>query len=401
MTLLSRLTTLTSKRPLIVLIAAALAGCGRSEVPESTEAPAAAPTSEVSLSAEQIAHGGVKWAPATVSTVTETVELPGELKVDEDRTVRVSAPAPGRLLAIRANVGDRVTSGQVVASLQSEEGSAARANLAKATAELGSHRAALDYARTARERAERLLALKAISQQDVERARTDEKAASAMLAQAEAEVERATAALARLDVDPATGHILLKSTLGGIVLNRDAVAGAVVDAGATILIVTNPDSLWLQVAVPDRLVAGINPGSGLRFTVSAFPAETFEARVHRLAGTVDPATRTVLVRANVPNRQRRLRPEMLATVRLESGQPQKGVVVPDDAVQLLDGRSVLFIAEPDGRGGAVFKRREIELVARGQDQRQVVRGVKEGELVVTEGAFAVKAQFGRSRIQIG
>lgn len=379
-----------------------LVGCGGAAPPEETKAePAAGTPTEVTLTADQIAHGGVKWAPVTVSTVTETVELPGELKVDDDRTVRVSAPARGRLLAIRANVGDRVTSGQVVASLQSEEGSAARANLAKAIAELGSHRATLDYVRTARERAERLLALKAISQQDVERARTDEKAASATLAQAEAEVERATAALALLDVDPVTGHILLKSTLGGIVLNRDAVAGAVVDAGATILIVTNPDSLWLQVAVPDRLVAAINPGSRLRFTVSAVPAETFEARVHRLAGAVDPETRTVLVRANVPNPRRRLRPEMLATVRLDSGQPQKGVVVPDDAVQLIDQRSVVFIVEPDGRGGAVFKRRDIELIARGQDRRQVIRGVKEGELVVTEGAFAVKAQLGRSRIQIG
>jgi len=400
-TLLSCATTLTSRRLRIVLLAFAIAGCGRSDAPESDEAPPSAPTAEVSLSAEQIAHGGVKWGPAMVSTVTETVELPGELKVDDDRTARVSAPARGRLLMIRANVGDRVTSGQVLASLQSEEGSAARSNLAKATADLASHRAGLDYARTARERAERLLALKAISQQEVERARTDEKAASATLAQAEAEVERATAALALLDVDPATGHILLKSTLGGIVLTRDAVAGAVVDAGATILIVTNPDSLWLQVAVPDRLIAAIKPGSRLRFTVSALPAETFDAQVHRLAGTVDSETRTVQVRANVPNHQRRLRPEMLATVRLDSGQPQKGVVVPDDAVQLIDARAVVFIVQPDGKGGAVFTRRDVELVAKGQDRTQLIRGVNEGEVVVTEGAFAVKAQFGRSRIQIG
>ena len=63
--------------------------CGRSETPEETEsAPAPMPT-ELTLSAEQIAHAGVKWAPATTATATETLELPGELKVDEDRTARV------------------------------------------------------------------------------------------------------------------------------------------------------------------------------------------------------------------------------------------------------------------------------------------------------------------------
>jgi cobalt-zinc-cadmium efflux system membrane fusion protein len=370
--------------------------------PEDSDAPRAPATpAELTLSAEQIGHAEVKWTPAALSTVTETVELPGELKVDEDHTARISAPTQGRLLTIRANVGDRVVRGQRLAVLQSEDASSARANHAKATADLGHQQAALEYARTARERTERLLALKAVSQQDVERARTDEQAAASALAQAQAEVERARTALALLDVDPATGQILLTSPLGGVVLSRDAAAGAVVDAGATILVITNPDSLWLQVAVPEQIAGTITPGARIRFTVPAFPAETFDARVHSLATAVDPTTRSVPVRAVIANRQRRLRPEMLATVHVDTGVPQTGVAVPDDAIQLLDERPVVFIAEPDGRGGARFTRRDIQVAAKAEGRRQIVRGVKQGELVVTQGAFTVKAQFGRSRIEIG
>jgi cobalt-zinc-cadmium efflux system membrane fusion protein len=375
--------------------------CGRAESPqEADSAPAVMPT-DVTLSAEQISHGAVKWKPAAQSTVTETVELPGELKVDDDRTIRVSVPTRGRVLTVRANVGDSVVRDQVVASLLSDEATAARANAAKATAELGHHQAALDFARLSRERAERLLALKAVSQQEVERARTDEKAAAAAFAQAQADAERASTALAILDVDATTGHVQLRSTLAGVVLSRETVPGAVVDAGATMMVVTNPDSLWLQVAVPDRLASTIRSGARLRFSVAAMPGDTFDARVVRLATSVDPATRTVLVRAIVPNPKRRLRPEMLATVRLETGTPQTGVEVPDAAVQRLGDRPVVFIAEPDGRGGARFTPRDVDVAATAEGGGRIIRGVKPGELVVTEGAFTIKAQFGRSRIQVG
>ena len=264
------------------------------------------------------------------------LELPGALKVDEDLTARISTPGRGRLLAIRANVGDPVARGQVLAALQSEDASAARASHAKAAADLGHQQSALEYARTARERSERLLALKAVAPQDVERARADERAAAAAVVQAQAELERATTALALLDVDPATGHMLLTSPLTGVVLSRDAASGAVVDAGTTILVVTNPDSLWLQVAVPEQIAGTITPGARIRFTVLAFPSETFDARVHTLATAVDPATRTVPVRAVIANRQRRLRPEMLATVHVETGVPETGVAVPEDAIQQVD-----------------------------------------------------------------
>lgn len=383
----------------LVTIGAAV-NCRGAEPPEDADAPSDTAPAELTLTAEQIAHGAVQWTPATASTITEKVELPGVLKVNEDLTARVSAPGRGRLLEVRANTGDRVARGQVLAALQSEEASAARATHAKAAADLGHQQARLEFAKAARERSERLLALKSVPLQDVERARTEEKAASAAVAESQAELERAIAALALLDVDPATGRMLLTSPLTGVVLSRDASPGAVVEAGTTILVVTNPDSLWLQVAVPEQIAGRVVPGARIRFTVPAFPAETFDARVHSLATAVDPDTRAIPLRANVANPRRRLRPEMLATVQLETGVPRTGMAVPEGAVQQFEGRTVAFVATPDGRGGALFTRRDIEVLATADDRRRIIRGVKEGESIVTTGAFTIKSQFGRSRIEM-
>jgi multidrug efflux pump subunit AcrA (membrane-fusion protein) len=152
----------------------------------------------LTLSPEQIQHGAIRWAPAEEVTVSSTIETPGQLVPDEDHTAHVGAPARGRVVAIPVNVGDRVSAGQPLVTLQSQDAVSARADVARADAELRSRQAAANFARTTRDRAERLLELKAASRQEVERARTDEELARAAQSEAEAEVERARATLTQL-----------------------------------------------------------------------------------------------------------------------------------------------------------------------------------------------------------
>jgi len=388
-----------------VLLVGAIAGCrgsepkGESAKPDSGKAEggmAAMDMSNVTFTAEQIKNSSVKWAKAEAATATESVELPGELLVNEDRTARVSAPERGRVLTVNANIGDRVHRGQVLATIQSDLATGARADRAKAMAERESRQAALDFAKAARERAERLLALKAVAVQDVERARSEEAAATAALAQARADIERVDATLATMGVDPATGQIRLSAAFDGVVLARDVIPGAVVDAGAIVLVVTDPDSLWLNVAVP-----GIRSGNKLRFTVPSLGDESFDALVRTLAPAVDAASRTVTVRAVVTNRGGKLRPNMLTTVHLDRGQARTGVAVPDSAIQLVSGKSVVFTVMPDEKGGAMFMKREVHIDAKMRDGRQLVTGIDKGDVIVTEGAFAVKARLEQSKLKMG
>jgi membrane fusion protein, heavy metal efflux system len=388
-------------RWVVLMIVMGLIGCGRAAPPEeATSEPPAGTPSEIMLTAEQIAHGGVKWSATVATPVADFVELTGRLVVDEDRTARLSPSVKGRVTAVRANVGDAVFRGQRLVILQSEEASATRAELAKARAELTERQATLNFARAARERADRLLALKAGSAQDVERARADEATAQSGVSQAQSAVEHANTALSVLEVDAATGQIQLASPIAGVVVARDAVVGAVIDAGASALTVTDSSSLWLEFGAPDQVATLLTPGQRIHFDVPALSGGS-EARILRVNGALDPATRLVTVRASVVNTSKKLRPEMFATVHAETAASRPAITVPHDAVQLLDERPVVFIARPDAQGGAKFIRREVQTGPTANGQTHIVTGVNAGDVVVTDGAFAVKSQFSRGKMPAG
>jgi cobalt-zinc-cadmium efflux system membrane fusion protein len=383
-----------------LLTIADLVACGERSSDGKAAGGAAASSTTLTFTAAQVQHGGVRWAPAELGTLPAVLEVPGQLVPNEDRTARLGAPAQGRVLSVHVQMGQRVSRGAPLVTLQSQEASAAHADHQKAVAELHARRAAASYARTARERAERLLLLKAIARQDVERAQADEALARAALAQAEAEVARAQAVLEQLAVDSATGTTVLRSPLSGVVLSRDAVPGTVAEAGAPLVAVTDASALWLEVAVPDRNAGSLRVGTPVRFIVPAFPVDTFAGQVHSVGGALDPATRTVPVRAVVQNRAGRLRPAMFATVWLETGERRPAVIIPEAAIQLLDERPVVFVAHPDGQGGARFERRDVELGGTVGGRTQVVRGLAPGDTVVVEGAFAVKSEFAGAKIII-
>ncbi len=302
---------------------------------------------------------------------------------------------------VHVQVGDSVAKGQPLVTLQSPDAVSARTDLVKARAELASREAAATYARLARERAERLLDLKAISRQEVERARTDEELAQGGLTQAHAEVERAQTALKQLGAGGATdaiGAIVLRAEIAGVVLTREALPGSVVEAGAPLVTVTDPSTLWLEVAATEALASTLKSGADVHFTVPAFPGEAFDARVQNVGAALDPTTRTLTVRALVQNPARRLRPAMFATVSISRGAARVGVLVPAGAVQLLDNKTVVFVARPDGKGGAVLERHDVEVGTKVGGQTHVLSGIKAGDVVVTDGAFAVKSEFARSKM---
>lgn len=380
-------------------------GCGQQkpDAPE-TESKTPAVLREIAFSPEQVQHGGVHWVPVNATTVRDVVETPGQLVPNGDQTERLSAPTRARVVFVHVQVGDIVSKGQPLVTLQSPDAVAGRADLAKARTELASREAGARYARLARERAERLLDLKAGSRQDVERARADDDLAQAARAQAQTEVERAEMVLKQLGADGPTdiaGTIVLRAEIAGAVLSRDAVPGSVIEAGAPLVTVTDLGTLWLEVAATEALASGLRPGAEVSFTVPAFPDEVVATRVQSVGAALDPTTRTLTVRALVPNASRRLRPAMFATVSVAKGDARPGVLVPAAAVQLLNEQPVVFIARPDAKGGATLERRDVEVGARVGDRTQVLRGLASGDVVVTEGAFAVKSEFARSKMAGG
>lgn len=379
-------------------------GCGAvpQDVPAADSAqPPSLDQRNLTMTRDQIQRGGIQWQPVRATTMSEAIEIPGQLAPNEDRTARLGAPARARVITMHVRIGDRVSRGQPLVTLQSEQASAARAEYAKAVAEQNAHETAARYARTALERAERLLELKAVSRQDVERARVGNDEAESARLQAQAEVERARDTLTHLGVSEQTGEMVVRAPIAGIVLNREAVPGSVVDAGASLVAVTDLTTLWLDIAATERVAPLLQRGAQVRFTVPELLPQTFDATIENVGAALDPATRTLPVHAVVRNPTSRLRPAMFATVTLTVGQPRTGVMIPDSALQLLDERPVVFVAQTNGTGGARFERRDVEVGARTGAEIQIVRGLSAGDVVVTEGAFAVKSEFARSKMPPG
>ncbi|HMI48771.1 MAG TPA: efflux RND transporter periplasmic adaptor subunit, partial [Gemmatimonadaceae bacterium] len=361
---------------------------------DTTAVPAAADTSSLTLTAAQIEHGKIQWAPAEIGQLSTSAVIPGTLIPNENRTARLSAPAEGRVITVRVQPGDRVGRGQLLVSLVGPGAGSAQSDVSKAAAQVVAMRAQAGYAQAARERAERLLALKAIPRQDFERAIADDESAKANLSQALSEQRRAISSAEQLGAGAsATGEMVLRSPLSGVVLSRDAQPGAVVAAGTQLISVTDPSSLWLQVNAPEKLASLFRIGGVLHFSVPAYPADKFDARVSAVGAALDANSRTLLVRATVLNGNQKLKPEMLASVSVEGEGTTSASVVPDGAIQLFDGRPTVFIVKPNNIGGATFTRRTVEIGPRTGSQIAVIRGLAAGELVVTAGAFSVKAEI--------
>jgi cobalt-zinc-cadmium efflux system membrane fusion protein len=355
---------------------------------------AVADSNSVTMTATQIEHGKISWAPAGVGQVATTAVIPGTIIPNENRTARLSAPAEGRVTTVRVQPGDRVGRGQILVSLVGPGAGSAQSDVSKAAAQVAAMRAQAGYARAARERAERLLALKAIPRQDYERAIADDESANASLTQALSEQRRAISSAEQLGAGASlAGEMVLRSPLSGVVLSRNAQPGAVVGAGTELVSVTDASSLWLQVNAPEKLASLFEVGGMLHFTVPAYPGDRFDARITAVGAALDPNSRTLLVRATVLNGNQKLKPEMLASVGVESTGAATVPVVPDDAIQLMDGKSTVFIARPNTRGGATFVRRAVEVGSRTGTTVAVTSGLAAGELVVIAGAYAVKAEI--------
>jgi RND family efflux transporter MFP subunit len=166
-----------------------------------------------------------------------------------------------------------------------------------------------------------------------------------------------------------------------------------VDAGAPLVIVTDATKLWLSISAPEAMTGLFQTGARLRFVVPAYPTDTFTARVQAVGAGLDPETRTLPVRGSIDNNSGRLKPEMLATVSVEGSPGGRAAMVPADAVQIVGGRPTVFVAEPDGKGGARFTGRPVQLGPRTGNRVGVTQGLTAGDLAVVEGAFAVKAQI--------
>ena len=385
--------------PLIVLLfSISFPACG-SRVPTPEPAPAVAEVVTVNDEAQR--HAGIKVEAVQTVLLASRTEAPGVLTLDESRTARIGSLVEGIVLNTFAGVGDRVRAGHVLAIMHGPVVHDAWASYRKAIAERRHREKELAFSVAAHERTRRLLAAKAISLQDVQRADADRVAAEEALDMARTEVRRSEEELEHLGItnaDDPTGEsgeqIPVKTPTAGVVLERLVTPGTAVIPGTPLYIVSDLSTLWALVEIDESLLSRVQVGQSMHVRVAAYPNETFTGTVSLVGDTINPRTRRITIRCLLTNPAGRLKPQMYATAVISDRSSRRAVVVPADAVQTIDGRTAVFIAEPPGR----FRARAIEAVPAEGGRVEVTSGLRDGERVVVVGAFVLKSELLKSAV---
>ena len=376
------------RRPFAIVAIALMATATAGGIFAARHLQAAAPDERIVKEAAEpgvlrYAAGAPQRAALTVKPV-ESLPLPvseplnGRLAMDENRSARISSPIAGRVLSIRAEVGDRVARNAVLLQADAPELAAADADWRKSQADEVRKRLAF-------ERARNLLAHEVVPQKDVEMAEADYR-------QAAAESRRTALRMKSLHASGAeNGSFSLRSPLAGVVVERQVTPGMELrpDLANALFVITDPSRLWLLVDVPERSLARIRTGQKVSIETETYPGVHFDGVVERTGFALDAVTRRVQVRASVPNADGRLRPEMYVRVAFLSDSAESAVAVPNTGLITEGVNSYAFVEKRPG----VFEKRQVTLALRGRERSYVNDGLQAGERVVTEGALLLNAEM--------
>ena len=360
---------------------------------------AAIPVGMVKIEPADQAKAGIRIAPVQVRTVPHELTVAGQVIMDERRTDHIGALADGRIERVLVLPGDNVRAGQTLAWMHSHMVHETVGALIQAYAAVDRQTSAVRFAEINRDRYQHLLALQVASQEEAQRAEQQLRQAQQDLTDAQANVHMEREHLAELlQTSPSTltagtlyerELIPIRAVSAGTVITRGVTPGQVVTTGDEAFVVSNLSTVWVSAAVNEKDISGVHRGALANVTTQGYPDTNFPAIVRMLGDQLDPQTRTVPVRLAVPNAGVRLRPGMFATASIDEPALRKGIFVPENALQDVNGLRVVFVTGD----GSTFQVRAVKLGARSQGLVEVIEGLNPGDHIVVDGAFMVKGEL--------
>jgi membrane fusion protein, heavy metal efflux system len=326
--------------------------------------------------------------PAERQPLKDVIETTAMVEPDANAVAHITSRISGRVVKLVAQLGQRVKAGEPLVVLSSIQLGEAKTNYIKA-------KSLQNIAQQHLEREEGLYAKKIAAQKDVLQARADYDTARAQY-QAARETLRLLIPpdqLGRLDWNasgPPLSEFSLTSPIEGTVVKRDLTVGSMVDSNVEPITVIDLDKLWVIANVFEHDVATLRRGANASIKVDALPDRKFDGEVTYVSDSVDPKTRTVQARIEVPNPEHLLKLGMFAHARIESLLGSHEVLgVPDEAVFDVGGKKVVFVALGNGR----YEPRVVRIGEIGVDLVEVDSGLRAGEQVVTRGGLVLKAMM--------
>lgn len=357
-------------------------------------------------SAGAVDAAGIGIAGVWPGAITEAVEAPGEVGFDPALVTRLGPRAPGVVWRVAKKAGDPVAAGEVLALVDAAEAGKAKADFQQALVQVRLRGQTL---------AGRRAAAKVVSAQSI-------REAEAAVAEAETRLLAAAQSLANLDLtanpadyrdlsidavvermrllgvpagtpnlDPktATANLIpVRAPFAGVVLSADAVAGEAAEPGRPLFVVADPRRVWVTLHVRAGDAARVAVGQTLRFRTDG-SAEEFGGTVEWVAPAADETTRTVSVRAVLPNDAGRLRAGTLGQGRVVLCQKDDAILVPHAAVQVFRGTPVVFVRHPNylkPGGPKAFRARPVCVGAKDAEYTEILAGLQADEVVATGGS---------------
>lgn len=381
-----------TRTSLLILVSTLIAGaCGghAASAPMATPAAAAAPADAVVLAAGSPMLTQIRRERVMLRDLpTDEIVAPGKLEANPNRVSKVVLPVAGRIVSVLVKAGDAVKKDQPLLTIQSPDADAAMTAYLSARATESQTAVALGKAQADSDRAADLFEHNAVAKKDVQAAASALAQAIAALEQARAVREQSLRRLTVLGLSPNgfDQQVVVRAPLAGKVLELSVVPGEFRnDTTAPLLTIADLSTVWVASQVPETYIRFVQLGERVQISLVAFPSQTFEGRVSRIADTVDPQTRSVKVQAELDNRRGDLRPEMYGSIHhIEATRPTP--VVPASAVIQSGERSLLFVETSAGH----FEQRTVMVGARDGDVLRVVSGVSAGDTVVVDGAMLLQ-----------
>jgi cobalt-zinc-cadmium efflux system membrane fusion protein len=368
----------------LLLIAAVCAACrnGSSETRRSAQV---LPQKDQPLAAGAAAT--IKTVAPEYRTRTATIETSGKIQFNEEQLVRVNAPLTGRVVEVLARPGDVVESGHRLLVLDSPDLGSAKSDYAKAVADLERSEKAFNLARD-------LFEVKANSEKELHDAENDYRKAAA-------EKERAASRLLALGLpqaqlknvatrEDASTQIVVRGPRGGVIVERNVTSGQAVtfgqsDTPTNLFVIADLNSMWVVADVYEPDIPKVRLGQSVTITPPCCPNERFDGKVTYISDSVDPQTRTVKVRAVVPNRGRMLKAEMFVRATMYTGSSTV-LAIPQSAVQGEEGQTFVLV----DKGNGSYERRPVKLGSDLDGIVEVLAGITPQDRIVSTGSILLK-----------
>ena len=358
-------------------------------MPSAGEASLPIGPAMISLSPEVIARAGIRTGVVQARSAPMPLHAPGRVEPNQYAQTVVVAVTPGRITAWSAELGTTVKAGQVIGQFYAPE-------VAEQERVLLAMQAEWDAAHARLLRTEQLVALGSVSQQELEVVRAEH-------VRHETDIEGARAKLRLLGLSAnQIAQLTLPTEISavidivtpqtGVVIRRNLNVGQTVEVGAELIAVADLSTVWVIADVFERDAARIDVGAPMRVSSLALGGE-WQTRVAYIDPQVAPETRTVRIRGEVANRDRRLRFGTYVDVDVTVAPGAPAITVAKAAVQTIGDRQFVYVADDQMPGR--FVEREVRLGATAGDLVQIVDGLTAGESIVVEGAFFLRAERDR------